>query len=196
MPNIPKKSHYILRYLIDIICICILFWFDQFTKMLAVEKLKDQEPFDLIMGVLQFAYLENRGAAFGIFQNQRWFFLLTGTLFLAVAAVVLYRLPLKKKYTLLRICIVLLAAGALGNMIDRVRLNYVIDFIYIVYINFPIFNIADCYVTVATVFFIVLICFYYQEEDFDFKKAKQVRIHSSMRENEEENHDTDGDAGK
>lgn len=198
----PKKSKYLIRYFIDIVCVGILLWFDQFTKLLAVRKLKDQEPFNLITGVLQFAYLENRGAAFGIFQNQRWFFLLTGTVFLAAAAIILYRLPLKKKYTLLRACVVLLAAGALGNMIDRIRLNYVIDFIYIIYINFPIFNIADCYVTVATAFFIILICFYYKEEDLDFKKAKQVKIHSSMqadnsiREDGEEKHDLDSDAGK
>ncbi len=190
-----KRVNYIIRYAIDLLIIGVLVGIDQYTKLLAVQKLKDQEPFDLILGVLQFAYLENRGAAFGIFQNQKWFFILTGSGFLVAIAIALYKLPLKKKYTLLRICFVLIAAGALGNMIDRIRLNYVIDFIYIIYINFPIFNIADCYVTVATIFFVVLICFYYKEEDLDFKKAKQVKIHSSMLE-EEESYDTDSHPGK
>ena len=186
-----NRKKYIIRYFIDLVLIRILIWFDQYTKALAVRKLKDQAPFDLIPGVLQFSYLENKGAAFGILQNQKWFFLLAGSVFLIILAAILYKMPLKRKYTMLRICVVLLAAGAVGNMIDRVMYDYVIDFIYIIYINFPIFNIADCFVVVATVFFAILILFYYKEEDLDFKKAKQVRIHSSMQNYGENNHDTD-----
>lgn len=69
----------------------------------------------------------------------------------------------------------MIASGAIGNMIDRVNLGYVVDFIYVSAINFPIFNVADCYVTVATILLALVILFYYQEEDlavFGFKKKE------------------------
>ena len=67
----------------------------------------------------------------------------------------------------LRICSILLIAGAVGNLIDRVRLNYVIDFFYFKLIDFPIFNVADIYVSVGTAVLIILILFYYKEEELN-----------------------------
>ena len=69
----------------------------------------------------------------------------------------------------LRITLVLLTAGAIGNMIDRVYHNFVVDFLYFKLINFPIFNVADCYVTIAMGLLIVLILFYYTDEELNFK---------------------------
>ena len=71
--------------------------------------------------------------------------------------------------------LVLIASGAAGNMIDRIRQDYVIDFIYFVIINFPIFNVADIYVTVATFVFVLLFLFYYQENDFNFLSFRQQK---------------------
>lgn len=80
-----------------------------------------------------------------------------------------------KKYMPLRICSILLIAGAVGNLIDRVRLNYVIDFFYFKLIDFPIFNVADCYVVVACIIFAFLILFYYKEDsDFDFLRKQKI----------------------
>ncbi len=177
-----KKQNPIVIYIIDLLAIVLLTWFDQFTKSLAVQKLMNKKAFNLIPNVLQFRYLENRGAAFGMMQNQKWFFLFIGIAFLIVAVFFLIRIPIRKKYTILRACLVILAAGAVGNMIDRVFLGYVIDFIFIIYINFPIFNVADCYVTVSTALLIIIILFYYKEDDLNLKKARTPRIHSSMRE--------------
>ena len=81
------------------------------------------------------------------------------------------RLPHERKYIPLRICAVLVCAGAVGNMIDRVRLNYVIDFLYFNLIDFPIFNVADCYVVIACILFIILIFFYYKDSDLDFFRS-------------------------
>lgn len=181
-----KKENSILHYVIDIVVIGILIWFDQFTKALAVKNLMNQEPFNIIDEVLQLRYLENRGAAFGMLQNQKWFFLIVGIVFLVIIGFFLIRIPVTKKYTILRICLLLLSAGAVGNMIDRVMLDYVIDFIYIIYINFPIFNVADCYVTVSTALLVILILFYYKEDDLNLKKARTPKIHSSMRTPEKE----------
>ncbi|NMB42654.1 MAG: lipoprotein signal peptidase, partial [Clostridiales bacterium] len=77
-------------------------------------------------------------------------------------------LPQVKRYNILRILLVLIIAGAIGNLIDRIRLNYVVDFIYFALINFPIFNVADIYVTVSTFVFLILALFYYKDEDFEF----------------------------
>ena len=74
-------------------------------------------------------------------------------------------MPQESRYLPLRICSVLLCSGAIGNMIDRLRLNYVVDFFYFNLIDFPIFNVADCYVVAACIFFVLLILFYYKEDD-------------------------------
>lgn len=138
---------------------------DQATKLAAVSALKDGGPFVLIPGVFQLQYLENRGAAFGLLQNARIFFLAVTLIALAAVIYVLVRLPLKRKYIVLRFLMVLIAAGAVGNMIDRVFLGYVRDFLYFSLIDFPIFNVADIYVTCATILLILLLLFYYKEED-------------------------------
>ena len=75
-----------------------------------------------------------------------------------------------KKYMLMRITIILLGSGAVGNFIDRLFLGYVRDFIYFRLINFPVFNVADCYVTIGLALFIIMILFIYKDEDFNFLK--------------------------
>ena len=76
-------------------------------------------------------------------------------------------MPRQKKYLYLDYIIVLVVAGAIGNHIDRVLNNYVVDFIYFSLINFPVFNIADCYVTVSMILLLILILFYYKDEDLE-----------------------------
>lgn len=146
---------------------------DQWTKQLAVFHLKDQPPFIIWEGVFEFLYSENRGAAFGMLQGCQAFFFLVAA---AVAVAVIYamiRMPLTKKYIPLTVCLLLVLSGAIGNMIDRVSNGYVVDFLYFKLINFPIFNVADCYVTVSAFILVLLFLFYYKEEDlyiFSLKK--------------------------
>ncbi len=156
-----KKS-----YWISILAIIVGVILDQYTKLLAVKHLKDA-PIPIIDGVFELHYLENRGAAFGILQNQQTFFLIMGVLMLIAALIIMIRLPDVKRLVPLKACVVATSAGAIGNMIDRVRLNYVIDFLYFELIDFPIFNVADIYVTLAAVALICLIMFYYKEEEID-----------------------------
>ncbi len=164
-----------LALIIDVIAIAILIFLDQFTKHLAVVHLKDQESFVIIPKVLELTFLKNRGAAFGILQDQKVFFVMIAVMILFVIAYVLFQLPMEKKYMFLQIILVMIASGAAGNMIDRVRNDYVVDFISFVIINFPIFNVADIYVTVSTIVFIILFVFYYKEKDFDFLSFKQQK---------------------
>ena len=83
--------------------------------------------------------------------------------------------PSDRKYNKLHVFLTFIASGAIGNMIDRLRLDYVVDFISFVLIHFPIFNVADIYVTVATAFLVILILFFYREEDLRFLSFKQTK---------------------
>ena len=152
----------------DFMLFVILVIADQLTKHLAVVRLKNQAAYNLINGILEFNYLENRGAAFGVLQNQKYFFVFVALIFIGVIVFVLIKVPTQKKYYSLNILLVRIAAGAGGNMIDRVRYDYVVDFIYLVCIQFPIFNVADIYVTTATVILVFQILFVYKTNDFNF----------------------------
>lgn len=160
----------------DLLLLIILVTADQITKRMAVLHLKDQPAFNIIDGVLEFNYLENRGAAFGMLQNQKMFFVFVAIVFLSVIVYVLFKTPNEKKYIRLHILLVMIAGGAIGNLIDRLRFDYVVDFIYFVLINFPIFNVADIFVTVATVVLIIQVLFVYKENDFNFLSFNQKKI--------------------
>ena len=162
-------------YIIDTILVFILLAIDQFTKYLAVNKLMDKPAFVIINKVLEFDYLENRGVAFGMMQNQKWFILLTTFILLSVVLFLLLRLPENKKYILLHFVFTAIVAGGIGNMIDRLRLGYVIDFISFVLIDFPTFNVADCYIVCATIVLFIMFIFVYKEEDLDFISFKKKK---------------------
>ena len=160
----------------DLLFLSFLVFADQFTKYIAVLKLKNQPAFSIIDGVLEFNYLENRGAAFGMLQNQKIFFVFVALIFLGVIAYVLIKVPYEKKYRRLNVLLILIAGGAIGNLIDRLRLDYVVDFIYIVLINFPIFNVADIYVTLSTVLLVIQVLFVYKDNDFSFLSFNQKKF--------------------
>lgn len=165
---------------LDIILFMILIFLDQFTKYLAIRNLKDGRDIRLIKDVFELHYLENRGAAFGMLQNQKIFFIFIAFVILAAICYIIYRMPNKKKYTAFHILLAMIASGAVGNMIDRFRYDYVVDFLYFKLINFPIFNVADIYVTCATILLAILFIFVYQEEDLHFlsirpKKYREVK---------------------
>lgn len=160
----------------DLLFLSFLVFADQFTKYIAVLKLKNQPAFSIIDGVLEFNYLENRGAAFGMLQNQKIFFVFVALIFLGVIAYVLIKVPYEKKYRRLHVLLSLIAGGAIGNLIDRLRLDYVVDFIYIVLINFPIFNVADIYVTLSTVLLVIQVLFVYKDNDFSFLSFNQKKF--------------------
>ena len=164
-----------ILFTIDAVIITILLLLDQFTKHLAVVHLKDQPAIPLIKDVLELDYLENRGVAFGMFQNQRFMILLVGIIFLAFILFFMFRMPVNKKFITLHIVFSCIIAGGIGNMIDRVVLGYVVDFISFVLIHFPIFNVADCYVVCATIVLFIVFLFVLKEEDLDFISFKKIK---------------------
>ena len=121
---------------------------DQLTKYLAVEHLQPIGSFPLWKGVLHLTYAENRGAAFGMLADNRWVFMWVSTIALSVLLVYFYFFA--KRYTYLgSVALGMIVSGGIGNMIDRIALGYVIDFIDFTLINFAIFNFADSIVCVG-----------------------------------------------
>ena len=174
----------------------ILVAIDQLTKYLAVINLKQSSTgvFVLIPGVFELRYLENQSAAFGVdllsiiqnifhftywsenplaFLRAKMIFFSVITIAVVILLCVWYRkIPVSKRFRLLNVVVILFIAGALGNLIDRIVNNYVVDFFYISLIDFPIFNVADCYVVVSAVVLAILIGFVYQESDLEVYHKK------------------------
>ena len=153
--------------------ILALIGLDQCTKKLAVAGLMGKEPYIIWDGVFELRYLENRGAAFGMLQGKQGFFFVIAIVVLAASFFFFLRLPYSKKYLPLGMCVTGIVAGAVGNMIDRISQRYVVDFLYFSLIDFPIFNVADCYVTIGAVCLALLIMFYYKDEDFNVFSLKK-----------------------
>lgn len=133
---------------------------DQLTKLWAASVLKNGGSKKIIGDFLRFTYAENRGAAFSILQDQKMFFVIVTVVMLLILAYIYFN---KKSITnLSRLSIAMIAGGAIGNFIDRIRLSYVVDFIDIRFgslYNFPIFNIADSFVVCGTILMFFLILF-------------------------------------
>lgn len=165
--------------ILGLIVTAFLLFLDQFTKYLATTHLKNGNSIILIKDVFQLHYLENRGAAFGMFQGGKVIFIIITLLLVAAMTYTYWRCPMEKRYVWIRVIIIFLMAGAFGNLIDRIRLNYVVDFFYFELIDFPIFNVADIYVSCCMVALLILFLFYYKEEDLEVllpsKKKKNAR---------------------
>lgn len=193
-----KKSKKIL--ISSTLIVLVLIFIDQITKYFATIFLKNKAPFVLIEDVFEFQYLENQSAAFGIdlisifhrifhfsyfdkhpdafLTAKMLFFVILTVLVIVIIARVYIRIPQNKRFRWINWILMFFVAGAIGNCIDRVVNQYVVDFFYFKLIDFPIFNVADIYVTVATVFFIVVALFYYKDEDYELvfpsKKKKET----------------------
>lgn len=129
---------------------------DQLTKWLVVEHLPLGSSYEWLRGVVHFTYVQNEGAAFSILQNHRWVFLVFSTVAIVGLSVYLFRFC--KQNRAVKISIAFLIGGGIGNMIDRIALGYVVDFIEwpwlwlpILKMPFPIFNVADSFITVGVV---------------------------------------------
>lgn len=167
-----KTGIYMISGILGVILLTLL---DQWTKRLAVLHLAGQEDIILIKGVFQLHYLENRGAAFGVFQNQRILFLLLTIVYLLIAGWFYMKIPKVKKYLFMHVITVLLTGGAIGNFIDRLVNGYVVDFFYFSLIDFPVFNVADIFVVAAFIGVALSLLVIYKDDDFAFLgRKKQV----------------------
>lgn len=152
--------------------IALLVLADQVLKYRAILKLKGTSGITLIPGVLELQYLENRGMAFGMLQGRQILFLVLSVAFCIALFWIFFKVPKTGYYAPLIVVGGILAGGAAGNFIDRAFRGYVVDFIYISLIDFPVFNLADIYVVCGGIALVVLILFFYRDEDFDFIRKK------------------------
>ena len=159
------------------ISILLLIRLDQFVKFLITSHMALYDTKPVIKQVFHITYIQNKGAAWGSLQGKRYFLLAITILVLAFLVYFYVRMLKLNKYKDLRILFIFVFSGAVGNMIDRIRLGYVIDMFDFRLINFPVFNVADIYVTVSVVCFAVLILFYYKEDDFSFLKKTDTNKH-------------------
>lgn len=120
---------------------------DQLTKWLTVVNLAEYESFPLWQDVLHFTYVKNTGMAFGMLKDHRWVFMVFSTI--AIVALIVYLFRFRPESRWMQVSMAMIIGGGIGNMIDRVFLGYVVDFIDVTLINFAVFNVADSFVCVG-----------------------------------------------
>lgn len=162
------------KYLFGTTGFIILFAADRITKVLALS-LKGTDGIPVIKDVFRLFYLENHGAAFGVLEGRRLLLLFVAFIILIAVAAAFIRIPFTKRYIPMDIILVLLLSGAAGNMYDRIKYGYVTDFLYFELIDFPVFNVADCYVVIAAFAAIFYIMFYYNDNDLEIFRLKKVK---------------------
>lgn len=141
---------------------------DQLSKYLASKYLIGN-TIVIIEDVFELKYIENTGAAWGILSGQKTLFIILTTVVAAFLCLLVLRLNrfTGHKYVALQIVMTILISGAIGNLIDRIRNGYVVDYFYFKLIDFPVFNVADCYVTVSTAVLLVMMMFKFKENELD-----------------------------
>ena len=158
--------------ILPIAAVVILILLDQGTKLWALASLKPIHNMTLVEGFMDLTFVENRGVAFGMFSGQRWFILLL-TGIIAVGLIWFYvTMSKKKEYFPLRVSLVLVLSGAIGNIIDRLFRGYVVDFFEFTFFEWPVFNVADIYVVVGVILLALMIIFVVKDEDLELKKKK------------------------
>jgi len=137
---------------------------DQFSKILITSSFALGQEKSVIKGVLSFTYVRNEGAAFGILQGARVFFIILTVVILIGA--IYYIVKMRPSSRLEKTALSFIAGGAIGNFIDRALFGYVRDFIMTDFIDFPVFNIADCFVCIGAGLYILyaLLDFSHSEE--------------------------------
>lgn len=137
----------------------LLIVLDQASKWWVVKEISLGEVKPFIPGLFSLTYLQNRGAAFSILQNQQWFFTLMTIA--VIGAAIIYYFKSKNMTLLKEIALLLIISGGIGNFIDRLRLSYVVDMVHLDFMNFAIFNVADSYLSVGV---LLLVIVFWKEE--------------------------------
>ena len=152
---------------ITLIIIALLVAIDQFIKLLVIEHLEPIGSLTLIDGFVQLNYAENTGAAFGSFTGKTS--LLSIFTFVIIIAGIIYLMVKKRKVDVEYVCIALIIAGGLGNLVDRVFRGFVVDYIEPLFVDFAIFNFADILVTCSCI--VLAIWLFYDM----YKEAKREK---------------------
>ena len=143
------------------IIIGIIVWLiDIITKISAVKVLMPIRSVDIIKSILSFTYVENRGIAFGMFAGKRVLFIIISVIVLAAVVFVVVKTPKQSRGKFLKLGSALVISGAVGNLTDRIIKGFVVDFIEVKFMDFPVFNIADIAVCVGAAMLIIHFLFF------------------------------------
>ncbi len=153
-----KKKSILISSLIVIFSIIL----DQITKILAYNNLSKSEEIVVIPKILGLSFVENRGAAFGMFADNRWVFMIFSTV--AIGVMIYFLFSWKQSHPLLLISLSMLIGGGIGNMIDRILRGYVIDFFKFLFVKFAVFNVADCFVTIGAALLAIYLLFIFDDD--------------------------------
>ena len=199
-----KKVEKVIMVLVSILLAGGLIVTDQIIKSKMVEMFSDsivngynsvEKKF--IPGVIYLRYLENRGAAWSSFSDKRWFLILVSSLFMLAVLYVIIKMPSAKKYISAHVLLSMIVAGGIGNMIDRVKQGYVVDYLGLdFWKSYPIFNFADICVVLGVLGIFILFIFVYKENDLDFlrfKKKASADMGQNAENNEEESENNDSE---
>ena len=142
---------------------------DQFAKFLTVANIALYEDVPFIPGLLQLTYVQNTGAAFSSFEGQQWLFAL---IFAGFTGLIIYEyFKNTMGFTAFeKWCVAAIYGGGLGNMIDRIRMGYVVDMIETTFMEFPVFNVADCFITCGCILMMIHLVLFHKDFWKDGKK--------------------------
>ena len=184
------------RILVPLVSILVIVGLDQLVKYLTVQYLSDGREVKILGDALVLTYVQNRGMAWGLFQNGQIVFAILTPIAIAAVVFLYVRTPWEIEYRPIRIAEVMLVGGAIGNLIDRIFRydpvdgslfhGYVVDMIYIKAIHFPVFNVADIFVTLSFVAMMLLLLFVYNEDEFNKCFGNFPQKEKPVGENEEE----------
>ena len=159
-----------MSYLLMALFAALIVAADQFTKYLTVASIPLRGHVDVLPGIVGLTYVQNTGAAWSSFEGMIWLFAL---IFLVFTVALIWEFSKKRMpfTTLERWCIASIWGGGLGNMIDRLRLGYVVDMIQTEFMDFPVFNVADCFITCGC-FLLLIHLFIFNKEFWKDEKKK------------------------
>ena len=186
------KKNRVVLYLIYLFTIIGLIVLDQYSKILAINYLKNKDSIAIFKDVFELSYVENKGAAYGMLAGKINLFLIITFILVPVMIYGIHKISNiidffgdkvnKTAFKILQIDLAVIIAGAIGNFIDRVTKGYVVDYFYFKLIDFPVFNVADCYITVAVVILLIICVFRLKDNELDYlmgsKKKWQVEDES------------------
>lgn len=164
---------------------------DQLSKLLAISNLQNNDSVVLIKGFLSLTYVENKGAAWGVLSGRLSILVIITIILIPLFIFGMIKLkknrellstPKQKTIMFLHFDMILLLAGAIGNFIDRIMKGYVVDFFQFTFIDFPVFNVADCYITVGAVIFIIIYIFMLKDEDISILLKGKNSVNTSSEE--------------
>ncbi len=163
-------------YMLMVFGILLAVFTDQLTKCLVVRSMEVGDSIPLIKDVFEIHYIQNSGMAWGMFSGRTSILAILSVIMVLALLYVYHNIIDGRYYRPLRVLIIFIIGGAVGNLIDRFMLGYVVDFLYFKLINFPVFNVADIYVTMGVILLVLLMLIKYKGKDLDVLLGDGIRL--------------------